>query len=119
MQKPPVVNWYWGYVAFLAFLFLLVIGLGSLPLFDILTEEDLDGMPKTLFVGIYMGAGILLLIPTLTAYFLPRRRWAWIYHLVLICIGMTGCTVVFSIPLLIFWIRPEVKAYFDPDRSGM
>jgi hypothetical protein len=46
------------------------------------------------------------------APFLPKKPWAWIYHLVLICLGMSGCTIVASIPLLIFWLKPETKAFF-------
>jgi hypothetical protein len=33
--------------------------------------------------------------------------------MVLICIGMNSCCLLpASIPLLIFWIKPETKTYF-------
>lgn len=79
------------------------------------SDEDLDGITPQLLGGLYLGLGLVFLIPLALAFFLPRRRWAWVYHLVLICFGMTGCTIVASIPLLIFWIKPDVKAYFNQD----
>jgi hypothetical protein len=37
----------------------------------------------------------------------------WVYDLVVICVGMTSfCCMPVCIPLLIFWIKPEVRAYF-------
>jgi hypothetical protein len=45
--------------------------------------------------------------------FLPRRRWAWVWHLVLIAIGLTSCACVpFCVPLLVFWIRPDAQAWY-------
>ena len=39
--------------------------------------------------------------------------WAWIYGMVLICIGLTSpCCLPVTIPLLIGWIKDDAKAYF-------
>lgn len=39
--------------------------------------------------------------------------WLWTYDLVIICLGMTStCILPASIPLLIFWLKPETKRYF-------
>jgi hypothetical protein len=47
------------------------------------------------------------------AFFLPRKPWAWTFHLVLIALGFTSaCCLPACVPLLIFWIRPETKAWF-------
>ena len=70
-------------------------------------------MPTEFLGGLYIALGIIFMIPPLVAFFLPKRPWAWVYHLVMICLGMTGCTIVASIPLIIFWIKPEVKQYFN------
>ena len=72
-------------------------------------------MPPKLLGGIYSCLGFALTIPVIAAFFLPNKPWVWVYHLVMICVGMTGCTVVFSIPLLIFWLKPEVKAWFGKE----
>jgi hypothetical protein len=52
------------------------------------------------------------------APFLPKRRWVWIYDLVLICLSFTGCCIAFGIPLLIFWLKPETKAFFNMQSSA-
>jgi hypothetical protein len=37
----------------------------------------------------------------------------WVYDLVVICLGMTSaCILPASVPLLIFWLKPEVKSHF-------
>lgn len=46
------------------------------------------------------------------AAMIPRRPWRWTVGLVAICLGLTGCTAPFAIPLLIFWVKPETKAAF-------
>lgn len=112
-QKPQVVTWYYVYVVVLCLMFLAVIVGAALVLagvFPIPEEEQTDATVVSL---IYLIMGGFILIPCLVAFFLPRRKWVWIYHMVLICLGLTGCTVVGCIPLLIFWLKPEVKAYFD------
>jgi hypothetical protein len=47
------------------------------------------------------------------ALLLPPRPWTWIYHLVIICFGMTSaCCIPMCVPLVIFWLKPDTKAYF-------
>ena len=116
-QKPAVIVWYKIYLAFLTFLFLFVVAVGGFLMIAPINAEDLDGMPPMIFGIIYMVMGIGLLIPVIAGFFLPKKPWVWVYHLVMICIGMTGCTIVFSIPLLIFWIKPDVKTYFGRDAN--
>lgn len=113
VSRPQVVLWYKFYLAFLAFLFLVCIGVGALFFTDVVSAEDLDGMPPQLMGGLYLGAGIIFLIPCLVGFFLPRSKGTWVFHMVMICIGLTGCTIVFSVPLLIFWLKPEVKDWYS------
>ncbi len=65
-------------------------------------------------MGIIYGAiGLGLAVPFTMGAILKPRPWVWIFDLVLICIGMTSpCCMPASIPLLIFWIKPETRAYF-------
>jgi len=47
------------------------------------------------------------------APFLPRRPGVWVYDVVLIALGLTSaCLWPITIPLLIFWIKPENKLWF-------
>ena len=59
------------------------------------------------------GIGSVFSALFVASFLLPPRPWAWIFHLVLICIGMTsGCTLPASVALLIFWLKPETRVYF-------
>ena len=39
--------------------------------------------------------------------FLPRRPWAWTYGLALLVVGLP-----WTLPLLIYWLRPRARAFF-------
>lgn len=116
VAKPPVVGWYKAYLGFLTFLFLLVVAVGVVFFVAPISPDDLDGMPPELMGGIYLGSGIVMSIPCIVGFFLPRSKGAWIFHLVMICIGLSGCTIFFSVPLLIFWLKPEVKDWYSAGR---
>jgi hypothetical protein len=77
--------------------------------------EDADSPEAVRIQGvvlIVMGVGLFLLYAI--APFLPRSKFAWIYGFVTIGIGLTSCcTLPFCIPLLIQWLKPEVKSYLN------
>ncbi len=63
--------------------------------------------------GLLLGLGALFLALYVAGFFLPRRPWAWIAHLVLIAFGLTSCcTMPAAIPLLVFWLKPDLRAWF-------
>ena len=66
------------------------------------------------FVGIiYAILGVILFLVFVVGVIMPPRRWSWVYGMVLICIGMTSCCFLpATIPLLIFWLKPETKTLF-------
>ena len=46
----------------------------------------------------------------------PRKKWGWIYGFFPIAIGLTSpCCMLASIPLLIFWLNPKTKRWFNAD----
>jgi len=111
---PAVVTWFKVYAAAMAVLYLFVIALGGLFLInpEWLDEESFEARMMGV---ICIGMGIPLAAIFAAALFLPRRPWVWIYDLVLIAIGFMSCCILpFSVALLIFWLKPEVKAYFNP-----
>jgi hypothetical protein len=107
--------WYKIYCGFLAFIYFLLVALGIFMVVAGATfatkAEDAALLP--IMGVIYGGLGFLFMLPFTIALFLKPKPWVWIYGLVLICIGFMGCPTIFaSIFLLIFWIKPETKAYF-------
>ena len=78
--------------------------------------EDADFPPEIRWVYgamlVVIGVGLAALFAF--GVFAPRRRWVWTFDVVLIAIGMTSCCCMpVTIPLLIYWIKPEVKTYFE------
>jgi hypothetical protein len=110
---PPVVTWYKVYAGLMAALYLVMaVGGMTVPLWAP-EEVDADDPPPWV-IALSIGCICLPFAAAfLAAFFLPRRPWAWIYHLVLICVGFGSlCCMLASIPLLIHWIKPGTKAYF-------
>lgn len=69
---------------------------------DLLTFMIMGGLSFPLMLGFAYGL------------VLPRARWAYAYGLVLIAIGLGSCCFwPICIPLLVKWIDPKFKAWFD------
>ena len=104
--------WYRIYLGVMVALYLLfVIGGAYLAI----AQPDMpDSAPgETLIMGvIYGGLGLVFVIIYAVALVLPRQPYNWIVGIVMIAIGMTSCCLwPVLIPLLIFWVKPETKAY--------
>jgi hypothetical protein len=116
-KTPAVWVWFVVYCIVLCIGYLCCAGLG---LFLLVAGPQLGGeadhLPMRLVGAAYMLLGFVFLIPTAFGPFLPAKPWAWVYGLVLICMGFTSCCCIpFSVPLLIYWIKPEGRAYFGRD----
>ena len=116
VAAPPVVVWFRVYCGLMAFLYLMNIAGGAVLLVmrDRIARH-LQGQTVDLAVqgALCVVIGIVFVVPFSVSFFLPRKKWVWIYDLVLICLGLANCCCIPAcIPLLIFWLKPEVKAYF-------
>ncbi|MFN3167817.1 MAG: hypothetical protein ACE37H_12210 [Phycisphaeraceae bacterium] len=123
MQKPSVIAWFKAYAVFMV---LLYIGVTALGLFMVSNADTLftpeprpgSSVPtsseEAVFMGVvYAALGVVLAIVFAVSLFTPRRFWGWVYNLVMICIGLTSCCFwPITIPLLIYWIKPEVRAWY-------
>lgn len=115
-QKPKVWLWYLLYCCGMAMIYVLCAVLGVV--FLALPAEMLEGeeAPEVIRIqgGVFFVLGIALFGLYAAAPFLPRTKFAWIYGFVTIGIGLTSCcTMPASIPLLIFWLKPDTKAYLN------
>lgn len=113
---PPVWLWYRVYAVLMALLYVATAVMGGLYLAGGILLPTLPSADQTMLViyGVVMLAlGIVFAIVFGVAPFLPKKRWAWFYHTVMICIGMSSCCCMPAcIPLLIYWIKPEAKSMF-------
>ena len=101
--RPPVLAWHRAYCVVMSLLL-------PLPVYGVWHDAEISRLNMAdvaiaLFAGIW-GIGFL------ASFLLPRRPWAWIYHLVLIGGGVLSCFLPAAVPLLIAWIRPDVQWYF-------
>jgi hypothetical protein len=113
-EPPKAIWWFKVYCWALCTIYaLLIVGL---LLFFLTGPRWADFHPKTedwIAAGgltvICLGCLALCAVPL----FVQPRPWVWVYSLVIICFGLTsGCVMFASIPLLIFWVKPDVKAYY-------
>jgi len=114
--KPPVIKWYLIYCIAMALLYIGCTVFGGLLTFADLSSFSAgrDLMEMKIQGIIMLVVGIPLFFLYAAAPFLPRKPWNWIFSIVLICIGMTSCCCIPAcVPLLIFWIKPETKEYFQ------
>ena len=111
--RPAAVTWFLVYCGVLCALYLVLVACGVLVLAMGPAKLDMKPVEATVTGVLLTVLGGAFLAVSAAPFFLPARPWVWIYDLVVICIGMTSaCFLPASIPLLIFWMKPEVKAYF-------
>lgn len=112
--RARVWPYYVAYTVAMAIMYLAVIAFGVVALAagDDAVVQD-SGLPPSVMAVILIVVGLPLLGLYAAAPFLPKKPWAWTYHVVLIAISLTSaCCMVAGIPLLIFWVKPETKAMF-------
>ena len=105
--------WYRVYCGALTVLYLL-FAVGGAALAILQPPLDNQSPQETLIMGAIYGAlGAIFFVVFAVALFLPRKPYNWIVGIVMMAFGMTSCCFwPFLIPLLIYWVKPETKAYF-------
>ena len=109
---PPVYKWFVTYCILMALLYMTMAVMGIVFMFTEPDPEMSAAEAKVMGVVILI-LGLVFFVPYALAPFLPRKSWVWVFGLVLICIGLTSaCCLPVCIPLLIFWLKPEMKAFY-------
>ena len=109
------VTWYKVYAGIMLALYLgvAVVGLTLLVFSSDLADLENNDMEIQIMGAVYGVLGLIVGVAFAVGLGVPRRKWGWIYSIVLICIGLTSCcTLPACVPLLIFWFKPETKAYY-------
>jgi hypothetical protein len=105
--------WYRIYCAFMVFLYLAVAAVGVFLLFISFDPSEADAAQLRVIGTINLAFGVLFSLLFLVALLLPAKPYTWPVGLIGIIIGITSCcTWPATIPLLIYWIKPETKAFF-------
>jgi hypothetical protein len=113
---PGAVKWYRIYAGAMSALYVLLAAIGIF-LVVLSGRPEIQSQPETaqfFVLGIvYAIMGVILAGVVVAGAFVPLKPWAWIYAIVLIGLGCTSCACLpATIPLLIAWVKPEVKVAF-------
>src|SRR5688500_8581784 len=113
MNQPPVITWFKVYAGFMAFLYFAITAIVGVIAVIGPEDEEMSRTESMVIFGLVAALCGIFCAVFAFALFAPRAPWVWIYDIVLIALGMTSClTLPAAIPLLIFWLKPEAKAWF-------
>lgn len=106
--------WFRVYLGILCLMYAFCTALGVFLVFFSSGFPELANDENTAISGwIMLVAGVPFLVASALPFFLRPKSWVWIYDLVIICSGMvSACLLPITIPLLIYWIKPDTKKYF-------
>jgi hypothetical protein len=99
--RPRVIFWYRAYAAVMMLASLALLGFAVLTWSAHETQAILLLLVAMASVALYG-----------TAALMPFKPWAWTLGLIVIALGVPGVTVVVCVPLLLAWMKPNVKAAF-------
>lgn len=116
MKTPVVVRWYKAYCGAMVLMYLLcaLFGAAALLIDPSLLEDQAGDMADLRIQGaIFLVLGVPLAMLYLVAALLPAKPWTWVVGIVAIAFALSSCCCVpVAAPLLIYWLKPETKAYF-------
>lgn len=119
-ETPSVYKWYVVYCVLMALLNLAATVIGIMFLVMEPAGPEMS-VAQAQFMGVvFIIMGLVFAAPYAAAPFLPRKSWVWIFGLVLICFGLSSaCLLPVCIPLLIFWLKPEMKEFYNRNESPL
>jgi hypothetical protein len=114
-EPPKVLVWFRVYTGCMTAIYVLCALAAPLIFFAGTRSGGEDAVVLKIQAGVLLLVGLVFAVVFALPFVLPRKRWVWIYNLVLICIGLTSCCILpAAVPLLIYWIKPEAKNWFNP-----
>ena len=108
---PPVWGWYVAFCVAWALFYALAIAFSAWLLVTGDPPPPTTTIAPWLAMGLWFGFFAVLLVAYAVAPLLPRKPWTWIYGIVIIAFSALGGCFFVAIPLLVFWIRPDLQAY--------
>ena len=117
-KAPGVILWYRIYNALTALMYFGLAGffwwVKSVDLDFSSPEEEME---LIVMAWVFLVVGLPLGFFYLACCFMTYRRWHWVLGFFSIGIGLTGCCLPVCIPILIFWLKPETKAWLGRNQQ--
>ena len=77
---------------------------------------EMEELEKRITAGVCIALGLPFAVASILPLLFEPRPWLWVYGIVLLATGFTSCCFwPICIPLLVFWIKPDVQRYFGKD----
>jgi hypothetical protein len=112
-SAPSVVLWARLYAIAFAIMYLLCVVGGVALMVLVESVPGARGDEALLQGGILTVVGLPLMVISAIAAFAPRAKWGWILNVAVMGIGCTSCLCLpFAAILIVYWIKPEVKAWY-------
>lgn len=115
-HTPSAVVWFKAYAALMAMSYIALFGFSVFLMVAPVagaSKSTADFIPGLVMGGIYGLVSVVFGVPYVLALVLKPRKWVHTLHMVLIALGFLSCCWwPFSIPLIIAYGKPEVKAWF-------
>ncbi len=113
--RPVVILWFRVYAALMTLVSLGVLGLAVMMGYaatrpEVALDAGAASAPLVAIVLALLATALVVLYGTAT--FVPFKPWGWKLGVVAIGLGLMGGSAIFAIPLLVFWLKPQVKAAF-------
>jgi hypothetical protein len=114
--QPAVIVWYKAYCVLMALVFIAGAAAGAaLVMYHPQLPRESFGKMSPAEISlrgvVLVVFCVLLFAANIAALFLPRRPWAWVYHLVNISLGLAPCCI-FTLPLFLVWLKPQLQEYY-------
>ena len=113
--RPAVIVWFRVYAALMTVTSLGLLGLALMTGYAATRPEvalNPNNADAPLFAIVFVLLAMALVVLYGIATFVPFKPWGWSVGLVAIGLGLAGGSAIFAIPLLVFWLKPQVKAAF-------
>lgn len=115
-ERPAAVLWFKIYSAVMTLMYLGTIAMGGML---VMLSSEVSGAEQTellIYGVVFVITGAVFGIASFVSLFLPRTKWAYVMQLMLVALGMTSCCFLpFCIPILLGYMKPEVKRYFNAE----
>ena len=113
--RPRAIFWYRAYAAVMLVASLVCLAITTLTAWAH-TKPEIAMLPgqaeaQSLVILLFLVSAAAVAFYGV-ATFMPLRAWAWSFGLLVLGLGCLNLSIVFCLPLLLAWLKPDVRVAF-------
>ena len=111
---PDAVTYFRVYAVIMTLVSLSLAGSALYAVIEMSARPSPATDEMLIWVGVYGTVGLVMAVPWVVAILGGRRKWVHPLGMILLIITMVTvtCCLPVAIPLLVAWLKPEVKRWF-------